>query len=145
MVKFIAVGLNRIRTKDIHEEGSENPFEKGHLFNVERRQVMLSGKDKKIFTLFSTRIRERFPSARIWAYGSRVKGHATEESDLDVCVVVDTLDDAIDQAIMKIAWEIGFENDMVISTVTYSKQEFDEGPCSESPLVHNILDAGVAA
>jgi predicted nucleotidyltransferase len=106
---------------------------------------MLSGKDKKVFALFSTRVRERFPGARIWAYGSRVKGYATEESDLDVCVVVDTLDDAIDQAIMKIAWEIGFENDVVISTVTYSKQEFDEGPCSESPLVQNILDAGVAA
>jgi len=84
---------------------------------------MLSGKDKKIFRHFSTRIRERFPHARIWAYGSRVNGYATDESDLDVCVVVDTLDDAIDQAIMKIAWEIGFENDVVISTVTYSKQE----------------------
>lgn len=74
-----------------------------------------------------------------------MNGHATDESDLDVCVVVDTLDDAIDQAIMKIAWEVGFENDVVISTVTCSKQEFDEGPCSESHLVQNILDAGVAA
>jgi len=107
--------------------------------------VMLSGKDNKIFTLFSKRIRERFPDARLWAFGSRVKGRATQESDLDVCVVLDTLDDVIDQAIMNIAWEVGFENDMVISTVTYSRQEFDEGPCSESPLVQNILEAGVAA
>lgn len=106
---------------------------------------MLSRRDKEVFALLSTRVRQRFPGARIWAYGSRVKGHATEESDLDVCVVVDILDDAVDQAIMNIAWEIGFENDVVISTVTYSKQEFDEGPCSESPLVQNILDAGVAA
>jgi predicted nucleotidyltransferase len=106
---------------------------------------MLSGKDTEVFRLFSKRVRDRFPGARIWAFGSRVKGHATDDSDLDVCVVVDALDDAIDQAIMKIAWEIGFENDLVISTVTYSKQEFDEGPCSESPLVQNILDAGVAA
>ncbi len=106
---------------------------------------MLSRRDKGVFALFSKRVRERFPDARIWAFGSRVKGDATEESDLDVCVVLDRLDDAIDQAIMNIAWEIGFENDVVISTVTYSKQEFDEGPCSESPLVQNILDAGVVA
>jgi uncharacterized protein len=106
---------------------------------------MFSKKDKVILELFSSRVRQQFPHARIWAYGSRVKGHATEESDLDVCVVVNTLDDAIDQAIMKIAWEVGFENDLVISTVTYSKQEFDEGPCSESPIVKNILDAGVPA
>jgi predicted nucleotidyltransferase len=106
---------------------------------------MFSKKDKGIFDLFSFRVRQKFPHARIWAYGSRVKGHATEESDLDVCVVVDDLDDDIDQAIMDIAWEIGFENDIVISTVTYSKQEFDEGPCLESPLVQNILSAGIPA
>lgn len=106
---------------------------------------MFAKKDKDVFALFSSEVRQRFPGAMIWAYGSRVKGHATEESDLDVCVVVDTLDDAIDQAIMKIAWEIGFENDVVISTVTYSKQEFDEGPCSQSPLVQNILSAGIPA
>lgn len=106
---------------------------------------MLSGKDKHVFALFASRVREGFPGARIWAFGSRAKGHAAVESDLDVCVVVDVLDDVTDQAIMNIAWEIGFENDVVISTVTYSKHEFDEGPCSQSPLVQNILDAGVAA
>ena len=96
-------------------------------------------------SLFASRVRQRFPSARIWAFGSRVRGNATEESDLDVCVVVDKLDDAIDQVIMDIAWEIGFENDVIISTVTYSGREFDKGPCSESPLVQNILSAGIAA
>ncbi len=106
---------------------------------------MLSSKDKEIVALFSTRIRERFPGAGVWAFGSRAKGFATDESDLDVCVVVDTLDEEIDHQILKIAWEVGFENDVVISTVTYSKQDFEEGPCSESPLVQTILDAGVAA
>ena len=106
---------------------------------------MLSGKDTEVFHLFSTRVRDRFPGSRIWAFGSRVKGDPVEESDLDVCVVVDALDEGIDEAIMKIAWETGFENDIVISTVTYSRQEFDEGPCSQSPFVQNILSAGIPA
>ena len=106
---------------------------------------MLSRRDEKVFALFSERVRERFPDARIWAYGSRARGNATEESDLDVCVVVKNLDDTTDQAIMGIAWQIGFNHDLVISTVTYSQQEFDEGPCSESPLVQNILSAGISA
>jgi len=106
---------------------------------------MLGKKDKDVFALFASEVRQRFPGARIWAYGSRVKGHADEESDMDVCVVVDALDEATDEAIMKIAWETGFENDIVISTVTYSRQEFDEGPCSQSPLVQNILSAGIPA
>ena len=106
---------------------------------------MLSNKDKKLFNQFASMVRDKFPAAKVWAYGSRVRGHATVESDLDVCVVVDKLDDESDSAIMEIAWQIGFENDVIISTVTYSKEEFEDGPCSESGLVQNILGYGIAA
>jgi len=106
---------------------------------------MLSNKDKKIFNQFASEVRKKFPAAKIWAYGSRVRGDATVESDLDVCVVVDKLDDESDSAIMEIAWQIGFENDVIISTVTYSRKEFEDGPCSESGLVQNILGYGIAA
>jgi predicted nucleotidyltransferase len=106
---------------------------------------MLSDKDKKIFDQFASKLRDKFPSAKIWAYGSRVRGNATVESDLDVCIVVDNLDDESDSAIMYIAWQIGFENDVILSTVTYSKEEFENGPCAESGLVRNILGYGIAA
>ena len=106
---------------------------------------MLSEQDKKIFSTFAGRIRRRFPEAKIWAFGSRTRGDASPESDLDVCVVLDYLNDAVDTTVMEIAWETGFENDIVISTVTYSRQEFEKGPCSESGLVHNILDYGTTA
>ena len=105
---------------------------------------MLSDKDKKIFDQFAAKVRGKFPSAKIWAYGSRVRGNAMVESDLDVCIVVDNLDDESDSAIMYIAWQIGFENDVILSTVTYSKEEFENGPCAESGLVRNILGYGIA-
>lgn len=106
---------------------------------------MLSHRDKEIFDQFASMVRSKFPAAKIWAFGSRTRGDATVESDLDVCVVVDKLDDESDSAIMEIAWQIGFKNDVVISTVTFSKIEFEDGPCSKSGLVQNILDYGVAA
>jgi predicted nucleotidyltransferase len=106
---------------------------------------MLTQKDEKVLSILASLIRERFSDARIWAFGSRTRGKATEESDLDVCVVVDRLDDSVDRAIMDIAWQVGFEHYVIISTVTYSQQEFEEGPCSESTLVQNVLNAGVAA
>ena len=111
----------------------------------ERSLSMLSNKDEKIFNQFASALRKRFPDVKIWAFGSRVRGDATVESDLDVCIVVDKLDDEVDSVIMKIAWQIGFENDVIISTVTYSKEEFEDGPCSESGLVRNILEYGIAA
>ena len=46
---------------------------------------------------------------------------------------------------MDIAWQIGFDNGIVISTVTFSRDEFEKGPLSESPLVQSILLEGLAA
>lgn len=101
--------------------------------------------DRRIFTQFVKLVRQQFPDARIWAFGSRVKGTATKESDLDVCIVLQTLNEAIAKQIRYYAWEVGFEHELVISTVTYSTEEFEHGPCSQSSLVHNILTQGVYA
>jgi len=59
-------------------------------------------------------------------------------------VVVEEPDDAADRYIADCAWDAGFANDVVMSTVTYSRQEFEEGPCSASPLVQAILHEGLA-
>jgi len=47
--------------------------------------------------------------------------------------------------ISDIAWEIGFERDRLISTVVFSKDQFEQGPASASPLVKSIQSEGVAA
>ena len=101
-------------------------------------------KSRKAVEDFAARVRERIPGARVWAFGSRVRGGYDEFSDLDLCVVAEELDDAADRYIMDCAWEAGFANDVVISTVTYSRQEFEEGPCSASPLVQTVLREGLA-
>ena len=77
-------------------------------------------RDKEILTKFAESIRVRFKDARIWAYGSRVRETQLSDSDLDVCVVLDRFSDRIDSMIMEIAWQIGFENDILISTVVFS-------------------------
>ena len=105
----------------------------------------LTTQDAQIFAQFADSVRQQFPDARIWAFGSRVKGTATVESDLDVCVVVSTLNEAIRKQIRHSAGEIGFDHNVVISTVAYSTEEFERGPCSQSSLVQNILTQGVSA
>ena len=61
---------------------------------------MLSNKDKKLFNQFASMVHEKFPTANIWAYGSRVRGDATVESDLAVCVVVDKHIDGSESAML---------------------------------------------
>ncbi|MCX7049205.1 MAG: nucleotidyltransferase domain-containing protein [Candidatus Sumerlaeota bacterium] len=104
---------------------------------------MLDCRDSMIMEAFSSRIRAKMHSARIWAFGSRTKGTHTEESDLDVCVVVEDMTPDRRSYISECAWEVGFEHDRVICTIAFSKSMFENGPASASPLVHGIIEEGV--
>jgi predicted nucleotidyltransferase len=104
---------------------------------------MMSERDRHILKTFAARLRQRFPKAEVWAFGSRARGDAREESDLDLCVVVEGLRHEDRQTIRRIGWEVGFEQDVLLCTTIYSKDDFEWGPCSESPLVMNIRREGI--
>jgi uncharacterized protein len=104
----------------------------------------MTDQDRQILQEFAQRVRLRFPDAHVWAFGSRARGDAARESDLDVCVVVDRLDEERDRELSGIAWEVGFAHDVILSTVTFSRQEFTAGPLAVSPIVNSILHDGVA-
>lgn len=106
---------------------------------------MMTERDRQILSEFSARIRQQFPDAQIWAFGSRARGDAQPDSDLDICVVVKTLDRPIWKAISYIAWEISFKYDVLIATIKYSRRQFEESPRAASPFIQAILREGVAA
>lgn len=106
---------------------------------------MISRDDKRILDEFSRRVRQRFPDARIWAFGSRARGDASWDSDFDTCVVLKRADEEVNRWIRSVAWEMGFENERVITTFILDNEQFEEGPMSESTLVGHILQEGVAA
>ena len=104
----------------------------------------MSDEDQKVFNEFAALVRERFSDARFWTVGSRAKGEATWESDFDLFIVLSEVDQEIHRWIRDIAWEIGFNNDRVITTVLIDKEQFEHGPISESTLVDNILREGIS-
>lgn len=106
---------------------------------------MMTEEDSRILNEFATRVRRRFSGARIWAFGSRSRGKADWDSDMDVCIVLEHMERETDQWIRATAWEVGFENERIITTVVFDKDQFENGPMSESTLVANILREGVAA
>ena len=106
---------------------------------------MMSDQDRRILDQFTSLVRERFPDARIWAFGSRARGNATWESDFDICIVLNQVNQETDRWIRDIAWEVGFENERVITTVVFDFDQFENGPMSESTLVANVLQEGVAS
>ncbi|NLJ49494.1 MAG: nucleotidyltransferase domain-containing protein [Candidatus Atribacteria bacterium] len=79
------------------------------------------------------------------AFGSRVKGNASWESDLDVYIIIKDLTTDSSKQIIDIAWEVGFQRDVIISPLIFSQEQFESGPLSESSIVKTILREGVAA
>jgi predicted nucleotidyltransferase len=106
---------------------------------------MISNQDRRILGEFSYEIRKRFSNAKIWAFGSRSRGTSDWDSDFDICIVLDHVDGEIDGWIRDVAWEVGFENERLITTIVLDSEQFETGPMSESTLVENILQDGVAA
>ena len=105
----------------------------------------MSKQDKAVLGVFAARVRAVFPEARVWGFGSRVRGDAAWDSDFDVCVVLEQFDAAVDRILSDIAWEVGFDQDRVITIIPFSREQFEQGPPSDSSLVRNILKEGVAA
>jgi predicted nucleotidyltransferase len=56
-------------------------------------------------------------------FGSCARGTATEDSDVDVLVVVSHLDARTEDIIGDIAWEVGFETGLVFSAIPLSEQQ----------------------
>jgi len=105
--------------------------------------AVISKEDRSILDNFTKCVRKHYPEARIWAFGSRTRGNATWDSDFDICIVLAHIDENVDRQVRDIAWEVGFENNCVITTILLDSYQFEKGPMSESRLVENILQEGV--
>jgi predicted nucleotidyltransferase len=94
---------------------------------------------------FADTIRDRYPGSMIFAFGSHARGSASQESDLDVCVVLPRMESKDRIAVSDIAWETGLKHDLHLSTVVISQKDFEHGPLSVSPFIQAIRSEGVAA
>jgi len=100
--------------------------------------------DKLIASELKKQIQERFNVLDFRVFGSRARGNSTHESDMDIYIVLDELNDTIESIISDIAWEVGFKHDIIIFTLLYSKDEIGAGPYKESPIYQNIMKEGIA-
>lgn len=99
--------------------------------------------DRQVTLEFKSRLEEITTVLDVRVFGSRARGEAAPDSDLDVFIEVASLTPALRRRIDEIAWEVGFERDYVISPIVVSRQELQEGPMGASPLILEIEREGV--
>jgi UTP:GlnB (protein PII) uridylyltransferase len=77
-------------------------------------------------------------------FGSRARGDAQPDSDLDILVLVEYLTPAIRKSISDCAWEVGFDVDILLQTVVMTREQAEHGPEQSSLLMLAINEEGEA-
>ena len=100
--------------------------------------------EKTILEQFKVLLRERLQVHKIILFGSRARGDADPQSDLDVVVVLDDdVDASARENVSDCAWEAGFVHGIVVVPVVFTRSEWDHGPERQSLFVRAVETEGV--
>ncbi len=100
-------------------------------------------KEHEIVERFKQLVSQRVKVHEVRVFGSRARGDASEDSDLDVLVVVEQLDHAVEKFISDCAWEAGFPEDIILVPVAITLDAIKNSPLRESAFIHNVYREGV--
>ncbi len=100
-------------------------------------------KDLEIAVRFKKQLLEnQIPVVKTVVFGSRARGDADIESDLDIFVILDHSTPTIEKQIADISWEISFDTGIVIQTVVMTTERL-QGPEKSSLLMIAIAQEGI--
>lgn len=103
----------------------------------------MNAEDLRIARELKARLSQAVRLLDFSVFGSRARGDAQEGSDMDVFVEVQTLDKDLKERIQDIAWEVGFDNSLVISLLIFTRDELENSPLRSSPIVKAITREGL--
>jgi predicted nucleotidyltransferase len=103
----------------------------------------LKQKDYEIAKQLKGRLSEVVPLIDFRVFGSRARGGAEEDADMDIFLEVETIDKNIQDIISHIVWEVSFNNCIFISSLVFTKDEIENSPLRVSPIVINIFEEGI--
>jgi len=100
--------------------------------------------DKAILDRFKTLVSTRLRVHKVILFGSRARGDADPQSDLDVVVVLEGgVEAGAQEYVSDCAWEAGFEHGIVVVPVVFTRGEWEHGPERQSLFVKAVETEGV--
>ncbi len=107
------------------------------------KEKMMNKIDLKIVERFRELLSQKVKLHELRVFGSRARGDATWESDLDILVVVEHVDQSIEREISDCAWEAGFEDGIVVVPIVFSRDSWENSPQRYSLLAQAIKKEGI--
>jgi predicted nucleotidyltransferase len=105
---------------------------------------MIKDSDRALIERFKQLLIEhKVPLHKTIVFGSRARGDAGPDSDLDVLVLVEHLTPTMRKTISHCAWEVGFEAKILIQTVVMTREAAEHGPEQSSLLMLAVKEEGV--
>lgn len=105
---------------------------------------MMQEADRRVAAELKRRLlAEGVPVGEARVFGSRARGDARPDSDLDVFLVLDARSQEIERTIDRVAWEVGYASDRVIMTFECTREEMQRLPLRAAPLLDEVRREGV--
>ena len=104
----------------------------------------MGSKDFAIARCFKALVEQKVALREIRIFGSRDRGTATEDSDLDIFLSVSHCTREIEKYISDCAWEAGFPVDVVVVPVVVDQERLEHGPLRDSAFIRNVFREGIA-
>jgi predicted nucleotidyltransferase len=88
-------------------------------------------------------IKDKEPNAKIYLYGSHVRGTASKESDWDLLILLekDPISDEIEKEITHLLYDLELETGEVISPMIYPEKEWNT-KYMITPFFQNVMREG---
>jgi len=104
----------------------------------------MTTQEADILAKLKAKLQRRLPLSRLVLFGSRARGDADLDSDLDVLVVLNTpVSREVEDYVNDCAWEAGLEHGIVVVPVTVSRLDWEEGLLSSSLLAIAVRQEGI--
>ncbi|MBI5197686.1 MAG: nucleotidyltransferase domain-containing protein [Nitrospirae bacterium] len=100
--------------------------------------------EKTVLNKFKSLLLDRVVVHKLILFGSRARGDADRDSDMDVVVVLNDGSSERDfDSVSECAWEAGFESGIVVVPVVYTREECENSPERSSLLAQAVVMEGV--
>jgi predicted nucleotidyltransferase len=111
---------------------------------MQLKRNYMGTKDLVIARRFKELVERRITPQVIKVFGSRARGTASEDSDLDIFVSIDHCTREIEKYISDCAWEAGFIDDVVVVPIVVDQAKLESGPLRDSVFIRNLYREGIS-